>query len=43
MQLPTLSTGDMEFINALDRNERTVNKAGLDGKMLGWTYDQLGW
>jgi len=41
--LPTLSTADIDRIDALDRNERIANKAGPDGKMLGWTYEQLGW
>ncbi|KIM90029.1 hypothetical protein PILCRDRAFT_767712 [Piloderma croceum F 1598] len=43
INLPKLSTGDIESINALDHNERIANKAGPDGKMLGWTYEQLGW
>jgi len=43
IKLPMLSPGDVDCINALDRNERIANKAGPDGKMLGWTYEQLGW
>jgi glycerol 2-dehydrogenase (NADP+) len=43
MQLPMLNIEDIERINALDRNERISNKTGPDGKMLGWTYEQLGW
>jgi len=43
INLPTLNKGDIERINALDQNERISNKAGPDGKMLGWTYEQLGW
>ncbi|KAF7975265.1 hypothetical protein HWV62_10144 [Athelia sp. TMB] len=43
LQLPTLRLEDIQRINDLDRNERISNKAGPDGKMLGWTYEQLGW
>lgn len=43
MQLAELRPEDIQRINDLDRNERISNKAGLDGKMLGWTYEQLGW
>lgn len=42
-QLPILNTEDIDRIDSLDRNERISNKAGPDGKMLGWTYEQLGW
>ncbi|KZP12320.1 Aldo/keto reductase [Athelia psychrophila] len=43
LQLAELRPEDIQRINDLDRNERISNKAGLDGKMLGWTYEQLGW
>ena len=43
MQLPTLGTEEIKRIDTLDRNERISAKAGPDGKMLGWTYEQLGW
>jgi len=43
INLPMLSPGDVDCISNLDRNERIANKAGPDGKMLGWTYEQLGW
>ncbi|KAI0729344.1 NADP-dependent oxidoreductase domain-containing protein [Fomitopsis betulina] len=42
LNLPTLHSDDIKRISALDRNER-YNKAGPDGKVNGWTYEQLGW
>ncbi|KAJ7437434.1 reductase AKOR2 [Mycena galericulata] len=41
--LPTLSAEDVAKITALDRGERIVNKLGPDGKLYGWTKEQLGW
>ncbi|KAJ8085343.1 hypothetical protein PM082_011005 [Marasmius tenuissimus] len=41
--LPTLSPKDIEIITALDRSERILSKAGPDGKMFGWTFEQYGW
>ncbi|KAJ7022791.1 NADP-dependent oxidoreductase domain-containing protein [Mycena alexandri] len=41
--LPTLSTEDVESVTALDRYERSFSKIGPDGKLFGWTAEQLGW
>ncbi|TFY56561.1 hypothetical protein EVG20_g8881 [Dentipellis fragilis] len=43
INLPTLSDLDFARITALDRYERLCNKIGPDGKMSGWTAEQLGW
>ncbi|KAJ7027950.1 NADP-dependent oxidoreductase domain-containing protein [Mycena alexandri] len=44
LELPTLSTEDVDSITALDRGERTVmGRLGTDGKLAGWTAEQLGW
>jgi len=43
LRLIELDEEDIKKINALDRNERLCNKAGEDGKVWGWTYEQLGW
>jgi len=43
IDLPTLKAEEINCITNLDRNERISNKAGPDEKMLGWTYEQLGW
>lgn len=41
--LPKLSVEDFTRVTALDRYERLCNKIGPDGKMSGWTAEQLGW
>ncbi|KAJ7026185.1 NADP-dependent oxidoreductase domain-containing protein [Mycena alexandri] len=41
--LPTLSPEDVESVTALDRYERIFSKIGPDGKLFGWTAEQLGW
>ncbi|CAL1715999.1 unnamed protein product [Somion occarium] len=41
LQLPTLSSEDIQKIDALDRNERLCNKANERGIVWGWTYEQL--
>ncbi|TFY83757.1 hypothetical protein EWM64_g259 [Hericium alpestre] len=43
INLPTLSAEDLARVSALDRYERLCNKIGPDGKMSGWTAEQLGW
>ncbi|KAJ7881189.1 NADP-dependent oxidoreductase domain-containing protein [Mycena leptocephala] len=43
LTLPTLTAEDVASVTALDRNERIVNKIGLDGKLYGWTAEQYGW
>ncbi|KAL0566310.1 hypothetical protein V5O48_015705 [Marasmius crinis-equi] len=43
LQIVKLSDEDVQAISALDKNERLVNKAGPDGKLYGWTYEQFGW
>ena len=43
LQLPTLDPEDVKRISALDRGQRLCNKANKEGKVWGWTYEQLGW
>jgi len=43
INLPNLAPEDIKTIDGLDRGERLCNKAGEDGKVWGWTYEQLGW
>ncbi|PCH41513.1 Aldo/keto reductase [Wolfiporia cocos MD-104 SS10] len=43
LNLPNVAPEDLKRISALDRNERLCNKADPDGKVYGWTYEQLGW
>lgn len=43
VQLPTLAPEDIQAINALDKELRLCNAPGPDGKVAGWTLEQLGW
>ncbi|KAJ7132356.1 NADP-dependent oxidoreductase domain-containing protein [Mycena epipterygia] len=43
LALPTLSAEDVAKVTALDRNERTMNVIGANGKLHGWTAEQYGW
>ncbi|KAI0723128.1 Aldo/keto reductase [Earliella scabrosa] len=43
LNLPTLDPEDVKRITALDRNQRHCNYADKNGKVWGWTYEQLGW
>lgn len=43
INLPTLDPEDVKRITALDRNQRLCNHADKNGKVWGWTYEQLGW
>ena len=43
LQLLDLSDEDFETVTKLDRNERVLMKADERGRVLGWTYDELGW
>jgi glycerol 2-dehydrogenase (NADP+) len=41
--LPTLAPEDVQAINALDKGRRICNGPDADGKVIGWTLEQLGW
>lgn len=43
MQLITLSPEDVKRVSGLDRGQRLCNKADHQGKVDGWTMEQLGW
>ncbi|KAJ6580971.1 NADP-dependent oxidoreductase domain-containing protein [Mycena capillaripes] len=41
--LPTLSSEDVASVTALDRNERVWGRFDANGKLWGWTAEQMGW
>ncbi|KAK0448422.1 NADP-dependent oxidoreductase domain-containing protein [Desarmillaria tabescens] len=43
INLPTLDEDDLKRIDGLDRGERLCNKIDKNGKVFGWTREQLGW
>lgn len=42
-QLPKLEEADVAKISALDKRQFAYNKPDQDGKIFGWTLEQLGW
>ncbi|KAI0751585.1 Aldo/keto reductase [Daedaleopsis nitida] len=43
INLPTLDPEDVKRITALDRGQRLCNYPDKNGKVWGWTMEQLGW
>lgn len=43
MQLITLSPEDVKRVSNLDKGQRLCCKADDQGKVFGWTLEQLGW
>ncbi|EGN99804.1 hypothetical protein SERLA73DRAFT_180019 [Serpula lacrymans var. lacrymans S7.3] len=43
LTLITLSPEDVALVSSLDRGERLCNKADAQGKVNGWTLEQMGW
>ncbi|KAF9016046.1 reductase AKOR2 [Hymenopellis radicata] len=44
LKIPVIADEDVKQINALDRNDRIMNKYRvIKGTLWGWTYEQYGW
>jgi hypothetical protein len=43
LQLPKLEQSDLDKIDALDKNQFAYYQLDPDGKIFGWTLEQLGW
>ncbi|KAH9939301.1 reductase AKOR2 [Epithele typhae] len=43
INLPKLDAEDVKRVSALDQGRRLCNAANKEGKVWGWTYEQLGW
>jgi len=43
LNLPTLTSQEMEALNSLDRNTHLCQTPGPKDQVFGWTYEQLGW
>jgi hypothetical protein len=42
-QLPNLNEEDVGKISALDKNQRSKTNYMMNGTILGWTPERMGW